>query len=95
MVTDTGAENLTAAVPAEVEPLYALIRQKGVNLGAGCADRAEPLDALEKEGMAPGAVLPGRDPGNRVLRNCCAFRSLDAGRMKRVARAPAPGGIQS
>ena len=31
VVTDTGADNLTAAVPAEVEPLYALIRQKGVN----------------------------------------------------------------
>ena len=31
VVTDTGADNLTAAVPAEVEPLYGLIRQKGVN----------------------------------------------------------------
>lgn len=31
LVTDAGAENLTAGVPAEVEPLYALIRQRGVN----------------------------------------------------------------
>lgn len=31
IVTDTGAENVTAAVPAEIEPLYALIRQRGVN----------------------------------------------------------------
>ena len=31
LVTETGADNLTAAVPAEVEPLYALIRQRGVN----------------------------------------------------------------
>jgi Xaa-Pro aminopeptidase len=38
LVTDTGADNLTAAVPAEVEPLYALIRQKGVN-SAPLADR--------------------------------------------------------
>ena len=38
VVTDTGADNLTAAVPANVEPLYALIRQKGVN-PAPLADR--------------------------------------------------------
>ena len=38
VVTDTGADNLTAAVPAEVEPLYALIRRKGVN-SAPLADR--------------------------------------------------------
>jgi len=31
VVTDAGAENLTAGVPAEVEPLYALIKQRGVN----------------------------------------------------------------
>jgi Xaa-Pro aminopeptidase len=31
LVTDAGADNLTAAVPAEVDPLYALIRQRGVN----------------------------------------------------------------
>jgi Xaa-Pro aminopeptidase len=31
VLTQKGAENLTAAVPAEVEPLYALIREKGVN----------------------------------------------------------------
>ena len=31
LVTEAGAENLTAGVPAEVEPLYALIRQRGVN----------------------------------------------------------------
>jgi hypothetical protein len=30
-VTDNGAENVTAGVPAEVEPLYALIKQRGVN----------------------------------------------------------------
>ena len=38
LVPDTCADNLTAAVPAEVEPLYALIRQKGVN-SAPLADR--------------------------------------------------------
>ncbi|HWB42319.1 MAG TPA: Xaa-Pro peptidase family protein [Gemmatimonadales bacterium] len=31
VLTDKGPENLTAAVPAEVEPLYALIREPGVN----------------------------------------------------------------
>ena len=31
IVTETGAENVTAGVPAEIEPLYALIRQRGVN----------------------------------------------------------------
>ena len=30
IVTETGAENVTAGVPAEVEPLYGLIRQRGV-----------------------------------------------------------------
>jgi len=38
IVTETGAENVTAGVPAELEPLYALIKQRGVNsapLGAG------------------------------------------------------------
>jgi hypothetical protein len=31
VLTEKGAENLTAAVPAEVEPLYALVREKGLN----------------------------------------------------------------
>ncbi len=31
VLTEKGPENLTAAVPAELEPLYALIREKGVN----------------------------------------------------------------
>jgi Xaa-Pro aminopeptidase len=31
LITDQGAENLTAGVPAEIEPLYALVRQRGVN----------------------------------------------------------------
>ncbi len=31
VLTEKGAENLTAAVPAEVAPLYALIRETGVN----------------------------------------------------------------
>ena len=31
VLTEKGAENLTEAVPAEVEPLYALIREKGIN----------------------------------------------------------------
>jgi Xaa-Pro aminopeptidase len=31
VVTATGADNLTAGVPAEIKPLYALIRQRGVN----------------------------------------------------------------
>jgi Xaa-Pro aminopeptidase len=31
IVTETGAENVTGGVPADVESLYALIRQRGVN----------------------------------------------------------------
>jgi Xaa-Pro aminopeptidase len=31
VLTEKGPENLTAAVPAELEPLYSLIREKGVN----------------------------------------------------------------
>jgi Xaa-Pro aminopeptidase len=31
IITENGAENLTAAVPAELEALYALIKQKGIN----------------------------------------------------------------
>jgi Xaa-Pro aminopeptidase len=31
VLTEKGPENLTGAVPAEVEPLYALIKEKGVN----------------------------------------------------------------
>lgn len=31
VVTENGAENVTAAVPADVDALYALIRQRGVN----------------------------------------------------------------
>jgi Xaa-Pro aminopeptidase len=31
VLTEKGAENLTAAVPAELDPLYSLIREKGVN----------------------------------------------------------------
>jgi Xaa-Pro aminopeptidase len=30
-LTEKGPENLTAAVPAELDPLYALIRERGVN----------------------------------------------------------------
>ena len=32
LVTPTGAENLTAGVPADIESVYALIKQKGVSL---------------------------------------------------------------
>ncbi|MCI0696880.1 Xaa-Pro peptidase family protein [candidate division KSB1 bacterium] len=32
LITETGAENLTAGVPAELEEIYALIRQKGLSL---------------------------------------------------------------
>jgi len=38
IITEGGAENLTAAVPAELDPLYALIKQKGVN-STSFADR--------------------------------------------------------
>ncbi len=31
LVTATGAENLTAGVPADIESLYALIKQKGIS----------------------------------------------------------------
>jgi Xaa-Pro aminopeptidase len=39
VITENGAENVTAAVPAEVDPLYALIKQRGVNSGS-MAERA-------------------------------------------------------
>ena len=32
LVTPTGAVNMTAGVPAGVEEIYALIRQKGVSI---------------------------------------------------------------
>jgi Xaa-Pro aminopeptidase len=38
IITEGGAENLTAAVPAELEPLYALIKQTGIN-SQGLTDR--------------------------------------------------------
>lgn len=38
VITEGGAENLTAAVPAELDPLYALIKQRGVN-SAPLSDR--------------------------------------------------------
>ncbi len=31
VLTDKGPENVTAAVPADLDPLYALIKEKGVN----------------------------------------------------------------
>ena len=31
VLTEKGPENVTAAVPADLDPLYALIRQRGVN----------------------------------------------------------------
>jgi hypothetical protein len=31
VLTEKGPENLTAAVPAEVNQLYALVREKGIN----------------------------------------------------------------
>ena len=31
LITEGGAENLTASVPAELDPLYARIKQRGVN----------------------------------------------------------------
>jgi Xaa-Pro aminopeptidase len=34
LVTPTGAENLTAAVPADIEAVYALIKQKGIGIDA-------------------------------------------------------------
>jgi Xaa-Pro aminopeptidase len=39
VITENGAENVTAAVPAEVDPLYALIKQRGVN-SESLAERA-------------------------------------------------------
>lgn len=39
VITEQGAENVTAAVPAELQPLYALIKQRGVN-SASLAERA-------------------------------------------------------
>ena len=48
LVTDTGAENVTAGVPAEIEPLYALIRQRGVNSAPLC--RRASRDAERRGG---------------------------------------------
>jgi Xaa-Pro aminopeptidase len=31
LITENGAENLTASVPAELGPLYTLIKQRGIN----------------------------------------------------------------
>jgi hypothetical protein len=31
LLTEKGPENLTAAVPAEVDAVYALVKEKGVN----------------------------------------------------------------
>lgn len=31
LITEGGAENLTPSVPAELDPLYALIKLRGVN----------------------------------------------------------------
>ncbi len=39
LITENGAENLTAAVPAETEQVYALVKQRGVNSGS-LAERA-------------------------------------------------------
>ncbi len=39
VITANGAENLTAAVPAELEPVYTLVKQRGVN-SADLAGRA-------------------------------------------------------
>jgi hypothetical protein len=48
IVTETGAENVTAGVPAEIEPLYALIRQRGVD--------SAPLGAVMTRGRAAAAA---------------------------------------
>jgi Xaa-Pro aminopeptidase len=39
VITETGAENLTAGVPAGTEQVYALVKQRGVN-SASLAERA-------------------------------------------------------
>ena len=38
-ITENGAENLTAAVPAETEQVYALVKERGVN-STNLAERA-------------------------------------------------------
>jgi peptidase M24-like protein len=88
VVTDTGADKLTAAVPAEVEPLYALIRQKGVN-SVPLADRTSRLVRLRRGSSSRSRTAWPRlrEPGIAGLRS---FRSLDAGPVKRVASRPHP-----
>jgi hypothetical protein len=39
LITEKGAENLTAAVPAETDQVYALVKQRGVN-STSLAERA-------------------------------------------------------
>jgi hypothetical protein len=65
-------------VQAEIEPFHALIRQRGV--GGRWWDHSDALTCRHEqapgaggplsrwEEVAPEAVLPGRDLGNRVLR---------------------------
>jgi Xaa-Pro aminopeptidase len=38
LLTENGAENLTAAVPAELDQVYALVKERGVN-SASVAER--------------------------------------------------------
>ena len=91
VVTDTGADNLTAAVPAEVEPLYALIRQKGVN-SAPLADRTEPLGARERgDGPRSRTAWPRlREPG---YCGTSVLQEFGCGTGEKGCAPAAPGGI--
>jgi Xaa-Pro aminopeptidase len=39
LLTEQGAENLTAGVPAEVEQVYALVKERGVNSASVAAGK--------------------------------------------------------
>ena len=93
IVTETGAENLTAGVPAEVEPLYGLIRQRGVNsLNVGGAraltGRAARAPMRRRGGSRSRTAWPRpREPGTAGY--CCPARVWMRGGEKGCA-PPAP-----
>ena len=91
MVTDTGADNVTAGVPAEVEPLYAdPAAEEGVNGRRGSGRRpGQPLGHW-RERWPPEPYCLAATPGTGYCGELRSFRSLDAGPVKKVARLPHP-----
>ena len=75
VLTEKGPENLTAAVPAELEPLYALIKAEGRQLDGGAG--ARPLaPSAEEERWPPGPYCwpRPRGPGTAVVLHSIQMR---------------------